>query len=111
MPATVTLDYDCDFGLVQNPVNFSARVVAVDVYDGSNPLTNILAILGMTVSSDTTSLVGTILRRRIVLATSALGDQLYPNAVALRDATRNLFRAALSMRLPCLVTAAEPVVT
>jgi len=47
----------------------------------------------------------------VVLQTNAQGDELFPNADAIMDATRQLWRARLNLLVPAVVTAAEPVVT
>lgn len=107
--ATVGLEYLFDLGL-QNPSNYVARVSAINVFDGPTGA-NILSILGMTVISDVTAVVGSTLKRIFLLSTTALGDQLYPNATALKNATRGIFRAALELRTSAGVTATEPGVT
>lgn len=110
MSFTVTLLYTLDVG-IQLAANYVARVEAIDVFDPAPPGQGILALLGMDLVSDTTVAAGTnTITRTIVLRTNAQGDQLYANADAVKAATRNIFRAALNLRTPALVTAAEPVV-
>jgi hypothetical protein len=50
------------------------------------------------------------LTRTIVLQTNAQGDLMYLDADAVKDATRNIFKGALSLRVPAQVAASEPTV-
>jgi hypothetical protein len=109
--ATITLTYVIRVGLARAAALLS-RVQSIVLDMGE------LALLGMTVASDTTSVVTdpdcsepAHLERVVVLSTTAQGDALFPNADALGDATRQLWRARLNLLVPGVVTAAEPVVT
>ncbi len=110
MSKTVVLDHVFDLG-PQNPASYVAKVQAIDVYELPPPGQGILDILGMTIVSDVTAVFGGALKRTITLQTTAVGDQLYPTADAVKNATRNIFRDALGQRTPALVLALEPVVT
>jgi hypothetical protein len=109
--ATVTLVYDIRVGL--------ARASSLLAHASSIVLnTGELDLLGMSIVSDDTVVVTDaecdetpFLRRTIVLATNAQGDQLFPSADAIQDATRVLWRARLNLLVPGVVTAAEPVVS
>lgn len=109
--ATVTLVYIVRVGLARAS-SLLARVSSIVLNTGE------LDLLGMSVVSDDTAVVTDaecdeppFLQRTIVLGTSAQGDQLFPSADALADATRNLWRARLNLLVPGVVTAAEPVVS
>lgn len=103
--STVTLDHTIATGLL-NPTNLVAQVQAIDLNHG------MLASMGFTVTSDVTSVILGVLHRKVVLATNAQGDAMYHgNATMLKDATRNIFKAALNLNTPAQVTAIEPVVT
>lgn len=100
---TVTLDYIAPPGLQPLAV-FLARVTAVDVFDGE------LELLGFDLVSSTTTILGSVVRRRIVLQTNAQGDAMYPTAADVIDVTRGLYTQALGVRTPALFAAAVPTV-
>jgi hypothetical protein len=110
--ATVTLTYAIRLGLARASA-LLARVQAIVLDSGE------LSLIGASVVSDVTVVVTdapacsepAFLQRTVVLETNAQGDALFPNADALADATRNLWRARLNLLVPGVVTAAEPVVT
>jgi hypothetical protein len=110
--ATVTLDYFIRFGLAKAS-SLLSRVEAIVLNTGE------LDLLGMSIVSDTTVVVSTapecaepaFLQRTVVLETNAQGDALFPDADALQDATRQLWRSRLNLLVPGVVTADEPVVT
>ncbi|GMV18002.1 MAG: hypothetical protein AMXMBFR56_62260 [Polyangiaceae bacterium] len=107
---TVTLVYGISVG-IQLAANYVTAVQNIDVFEPAPPGQGILAMLGMDLVSDTTVAAGlNAITRTIVLQTNAQGDALYADADAVKDATRNIFRSALSVKLPGQVVAAEPVV-
>lgn len=110
MSHTVVLDHIFTVGL-KDPATLVAKVAAIDVYEKPPPGHGVLDILGMTIVSDVTAVVVGSLRRTITLRTTAQGDSFYPTADAIKNATRNIFRDALSLRTPAVVTALEPVVS
>lgn len=99
-----TLTYEIDVG-VQVPSTMVSRVAAIDVDEGT------LGALGLTVASDSTVVDGARVKRTIVLETDAQGDSFWTSAEALKYATRNIFKQVFELRVPSLVTAAEPVVS
>lgn len=104
--ATITLDYFVEPGLMP--------LAAAGVAKVQNALMNQsgeLDLLGMSISSDVASVVGTQIRRRVVLATNADGDARFPTSQDLIDATTNLWTSTLSKSIPGVVSAAAPVVT
>jgi hypothetical protein len=104
--ATITLDYLVEPGLMGLGAAAVAKVQnAAMIADGE------LDILGMVVASDVASVVGSQIRRRVVLTTTALGDGLYPTSQALIDATTNFWTKSLSASIPATVSAATPVIT
>lgn len=104
--ATITLDYLVEPGLM----GLGASAVT-KVQNAAMIASGELDILGMSVSSDVASVVGSQIRRRVVLATNALGDELYPTPQALIDATTNFWTKSLSSSIPATVSAATPVIT
>jgi hypothetical protein len=107
----VTLRYSVSLGL-QAAANLLAKVQSVVLNTGE------LDLLGMTVSSDVSAVVTDpdcdplpFIQRTVVLETNAQGDELFPTADALMDATRQLWRSRLNLLVPGIVTADEPVVT
>lgn len=109
--STVVLDHVFNTG-IQNPTSLVSRVQAIDLYELPPPSQGLLALLGFSITSDVTAVVGGLLKRTITLQTTAFGDSIYGgSATKIKDATRNLFRNALGMRTPSIVTAAEPVVS
>lgn len=107
---TVTLVYGISVG-IQLAANYVTAVQNIDVFEPAPPGQGVLALLGMDLVSDTTVASGLhAITRTIVLQTNAQGDLLYANAEAVKNATRNLFGSALSVKLPGQVVAAEPVV-
>jgi hypothetical protein len=103
---TITLDYTVNPGLM--------GLGAVGVAKVQNALMDQpgeLGFLGMTISSDVASVVGSNIRRRVVLATNAQGDEQFPTAASLIAATSNLWVSTLSKSIPAVVSAATPVIT
>jgi hypothetical protein len=108
---TATLVYSIDTGF-QFAANYVAAVQAIDLFEPPPPAQGVLTLLGMDLVSDVTAQAGVnLVTRTIVLSTNAQGDGMYSDADAVKAATRNLFKAALNLRLPGRVAAAEPVVT
>lgn len=102
--AMITLLYSVD-----NPQNVSqatatTKMAAPVVFEGE------LAMLGMDLVSDVTVPGPTTVARTIVLETNLNGDTWFPTDAAKQYATRNLYRQALSLKLPGRINAAEPVV-
>lgn len=111
---TITLDYVCDVG-AQDPVAAAVTIAAIplDATPGPTQTTQgELALLGMTVNSDTTAAVaGTnTVRRTVVLAVGVQGNELFPTDDEKKAATRNLWTDRLGKMIPAVVTASEPVV-
>lgn len=106
--ATIQLDYFVNQGLLAQ-----ADTAAISGATLNQP--GELDILGMSISGDTTTYIGSGLggqfRRRVTLLTNAFGDSLYPNAAALEAATKNLWTTTLAKSVPGTVSAADPVVT
>jgi hypothetical protein len=83
-----------------------AKVAAVPLLaDGT------LAILAMTVASDTTVVNGSAVRRTLALTTTAEADARFPTDSDKIAATVNLCKAQLELNLATTVQAATPVVT
>lgn len=107
---TVTLVYALSVGF-QLAANYVTSVDAIDLYELPAPDQGVLTLLGLDLVSDVTVAASvSALTRTIVLQTNAQGDGMYVDADAVKDATRNIFRGALSLRVPAQVVAAEPVV-
>lgn len=107
---TATLVYAIGTGF-QLAANYVTLVQSIDLYEPPPPGQGLLEMLGMDLISDITAAAGAnTITRTVVLRTNTQGDGLYADADAVKDATRNLFTAALSTRVPGQVSAAEPVV-
>lgn len=107
---TVTLVYAVAVGF-QLATSYSTRLSSIDLFELPAPDQGVLTLLGLDLVSDTTAVAGvSALTRTVVLQTNAQGDQMYLNADAVKAATRNLFKSALSTRMPATVAAAEPTV-
>lgn len=101
----ITLNYDVQTGL-KRASQMIAEVAALDVDRGE------LDLLQMTVVGDITSEIGSnLLRRSITLETSAAADQSFPTDEAKASATAQLFKGALELLTPGLVTAHAPLVS
>jgi hypothetical protein len=101
--ATVTLVYRIRVGN-QDPAALLARAEAVEVDPIFEPLS-------MAKVSDVTAVVAPGLTRTIELETDAESDAMFPTDENKIAATRGLCTGVLSMQLPALVTADEPVVS
>lgn len=103
MATTVTLAYDVDPGPIP-PATFAAQVLSIVLDQGEQ------SFLGLTPNSDTVAVVGALVRRTVVLNVGAQANLNFPSSDALKAATRNLYTERLSMMLPSVVTAIDPVV-
>lgn len=111
MSFTATLVYVIDTGF-QSAANYVVAVQSINLFEPPPPGQGLLTMLGMDLTSDVTVQSGpNSVTRTVVLTTNAQGDEMYADADAVKAATRNLFKAALNLRLPGRVAAAEPVVT
>lgn len=107
---TVTLGYECDGGQ-QPTANFVAAVAAVQLDEGE------LALLGMTVQTDTTAEVpNTNTVSRTVVLFIQNNSPFDPNVPGsdpetTKSAVRGIWTNKLALRIPARVTALEPVLT
>lgn len=102
--ATVTLVYSAPIPPTMSDSDFESLVGAVDVTEGE------LALLGMSVDSDSTAIVGPDVERTIVLDVGADGEARFPTDAEKEDVTRALYTIALATKIPAQVSASEPVV-
>jgi hypothetical protein len=100
--ATVTLDYSVP-AAIHRLASLRTKVEGVKLAEGE------LDFIGMFVQSDTTVIDGTEIKRTVVLETTAQGDLNFPDETSLKYATKNLYKMALSLKLPGSVVAADPV--
>lgn len=102
--AVVTLKYTIEQTGVQTLAKIKTKMENAPIFQGE------LAMLGMTVATDSTAIAASKVTRSIVLQTTTLGDSLFPTAQKLKDATRGLYKLALSGYVPASVKADEPLV-
>lgn len=100
----VTLDYYVPRGLLRGSV-LADRVEAVTLDRGEREL------LGLDLTSDTTSTEGNYVIRTLVLQQTEQGSLDIPGESNLIAATRGLYAGALACALPACVEAATPVVS
>lgn len=103
MATTVTLAYDVDPGPIP-PASFVGQVAAVVLDQGEQ------SFLGLTPNSDNTAVNGALVTRTVVLNVGSEANINFPSTAALQAATKNLYTERLSMMLPSVVDAADPVV-
>jgi hypothetical protein len=101
--ATVTLEYSIAAG-VHPLASLLTKVQSMGLSRGE------LDLLGLTVQSDDSSIVGSEVVRTIVLATTAAGDENFPTSESLTYATKNLYTQTLALCVPAQVIASDPVV-
>lgn len=106
MSFQAVLQYDLSSGYQPN-VNTRLRVAAIDLNEALTA-----RALGFTVTNDLTISTGaTTIRRTLTLLTTPIGDTMYRTEDDVKKVTTKLFKNALALLVPSVVTASEPVVT